>query len=97
MNHYKTPDALRQDCTTLADDARELLNATAEVADEKVAAARRRLESALETAKQSYAGLRERAADGAKVADQTVREHPYEAIAIAFGVGALVGMAVTRR
>jgi len=38
-----------------------------------------------------------KAVESAKVADQAIREHPYPAIGLAFGVGLLVGILVSRR
>ncbi len=82
---------------TLAEDARALLAATADVAGEKVDEARKRLAAALESGKELYGRVRDKAVEGAKVSDQTVRENPYEAMGIAFGVGALIGYLVSRR
>lgn len=97
MSHYKTPEALRHDARTVAEDARALMEATAEFTDEKVAKARKRLADALEQGRGIYAGLQEKAVDGAKAVDECVREHPYQSIAIAFGVGALLGVLLSRR
>jgi ElaB/YqjD/DUF883 family membrane-anchored ribosome-binding protein len=85
------------DLGTLAEDARELLSATADVAGEKVGQARKRLAAALESAKHIAANVRDKAVAGAKVADQTVRENPYQAIAIGVGVGAILGYLLARR
>ena len=82
---------------TLADDARALMAATADVAGEKVGEARKRLAAALESGKEIYGRVREKAVEGAKAADEAVRENPYQAIGIAFGVGALIGYLVARR
>lgn len=96
-SRYETPAALQHDAHTLADDARALLTATAEVTDEKVAEARKRLEAALAETKNAYSKIQDRAIQSARAADQTVRSHPYESIAVAFGVGALVGFLISRR
>jgi ElaB/YqjD/DUF883 family membrane-anchored ribosome-binding protein len=93
----KQSQAVENDLGTLAEDARALLAATADVAGEKVGEARKRLTAALESGKEMYGRVREKAVAGAKAADQTVREHPYQAIAIALGVGALIGFVVARR
>ncbi len=81
----------------LADDARALMAATADMAGEKVSEARKRLAAALERAMEMAATVREKAVASAKVADQAVHEHPYQAIAIGVGVGALIGYLVARR
>jgi len=85
------------DITTLAEDARALMAATADVAGEKVAEARNRLAMALESGKEIYSQVRDKAADGVRVADQAVRENPYQAIGIALGVGAVIGYVVAGR
>ena len=94
---YETPGAIRHDARTLADDARALLEATSDIADEKISACRERLAEALASGKQSYARIQQKVVDGAKVADQTVRTHPYESIAVGFGAGILIGLLVARR
>ena len=93
----KEMQAIRNDVGTLAEDARALMAATADVAGDKVAEARKRLGAALESGKELYGRVRDKAVEGAKAADETVREHPYQAIGIAFGVGALLGFLLTRR
>ncbi|HKI70728.1 MAG TPA: DUF883 domain-containing protein, partial [Verrucomicrobiae bacterium] len=70
---------------------------TADVAGEKVGEARKRLAAALESSKEIYGRVRESAVKGAKVADQSVRENPYQAIAVGVGVGALIGYFLGRR
>ena len=82
---------------TLAEDARALMTATADVAGDKVGAARERLAAALDSAKEIAGRVRDKAVEGAKAADQAVRDKPYHAIGIAFGVGAIVGYFVMRR
>jgi ElaB/YqjD/DUF883 family membrane-anchored ribosome-binding protein len=82
---------------SLAEDARALLAATADVAGEKVGEARNRLAAALERGKEIYGRVREKAVEGAKAADEAVHEHPYQAIAIGVGVGAILGYLFARR
>src|SRR5678815_477471 len=94
MNKHKP---ISNDMSTLAEDARALMNATADVAGEKVGEARKRLVAALENGKEIYGRVRDKAAEGVKVADQAVHEHPYESIGIALGVGALIGYLLARR
>ena len=82
---------------TLAEDARALMAATADVAGEKVGDARKRLAAALERGKEMYGRVKEKAVEGAKAADEAVHEHPYQAIAIGVGVGAIIGYLLARR
>jgi ElaB/YqjD/DUF883 family membrane-anchored ribosome-binding protein len=93
----KHTQAASNDLGTLAEDARALMTATADVAGEKVGEARKRLAAALDSAKEIAGNVRDKAVAGAKVADQTVRENPYQAIAIGVGVGAVLGYLIARR
>jgi ElaB/YqjD/DUF883 family membrane-anchored ribosome-binding protein len=93
----KQSHASENDLGTLAEDARALMAATADVAGDKVGEARKRLAAALENGKEIYGRVRDKAVEGAKAADQTVRENPYQAIAIALGVGAVIGFLAARR
>lgn len=93
----KPTQAISNDMGYLAEEARALISATADVAGDKVVEARKRLAAALESGREMYGRVRDRAVEGAKVADQTVRENPYQSIAIGFGVGALVGYLLARR
>ena len=90
MDKQRIP--ITNDIGTLAEDARVLLAATADVAGEKVAEARKRLAAALESGKEVYGRVRERTVERAKELDEAVRENPYAAIGIALGVGALIGI-----
>jgi len=67
------------------------------VAGEKVSEARKRLAAALESGKQILGRVKDKAVEGAKATDEAVREHPYQALAIAFGVGAIAGYLISRR
>ena len=93
----KEAQAIRKDLGRLAEDARALMAATADVAGEKVGDARKRLAVALERGQELYGRVREQAVKGVRAADKTVREHPYQAIGIAVGVGALVGFLLARQ
>ena len=83
--------------TQLAEDARVLMAATADMAGEKIGEARKRLVAALERGKEIYGRVRNKAAEGAKAANEAVHEQPYQAISIAVGVAAIVGYLVLRR
>ena len=93
----KQTQAIANDLGTLAEDARALMTATADVAGDKVGAARQRLAAALDRAKEIAGRVHDNAVEGAKAADQAVRDKPYQAIGIAFAVGAVVAYFVMRR
>ena len=95
MDKYKQTG--ENDMGTLAEDARALMAATADVAGDKVAEARRRLAAALDSGRQVFGRVREKAVEGVKAADQLVRENPYQTLVIAFGVGAVIGYLLRRR
>ena len=89
--------AVCNDMGQLAEDAQALMAATADVAGDKVTAARKRLAAALESAKAVAGKIRDKTVAGAKAADEAVHEHPYQAIAIGVGVGLVVGYLLSRR
>jgi ElaB/YqjD/DUF883 family membrane-anchored ribosome-binding protein len=89
------------DLQTLTRDAEDLLKATAGDVSDKAKEARTRVAAALERAKASCLHLQEQtlatARAAAKKADTVIRDHPYESIGVAFGVGLLIGVLVTRK
>ena len=93
----KETQAISNDMGQLAEDAQALMAATADVAGEKVKEARNRLAAALARAKEICGRAREKVVQGAKAADEAVHEHPYQAIAIGVGVGAVLGFLMARR
>lgn len=93
----ETTTTNHRDVAKLVDDAEALLAATTDVAEEKVVQARKRLAAALEKGHETWATIKEKACEGAKATDQAIRKHPYEAMGVAFGVGALIGFLLTRR
>lgn len=94
MNKHR--QAISNDMGRLAEDSHALMSATADVAGEKVGEARQRLAVALERGKEICGDVREKVVETAQVADKTVRENPYQAIAIGVGVGAIIGFILAR-
>ena len=90
-------ERLASDLKAVVRDAEDLMKATAGQAGEKVSEVRSRLAAALESAKTTCHRLEEKTVAAAKATDHAIREHPYESIGIAFGVGLLVGVLVTRK
>lgn len=90
-------ERLLADLKRVVRDSEELMQATAGVAGDKASEMRERLTEALESAKRSCGRLEAKAVEGAKAADRVVRDHPYESIGIAFGVGLLIGVLVAKK
>jgi ElaB/YqjD/DUF883 family membrane-anchored ribosome-binding protein len=53
---------------------------------------RAKLENVIEKAKEACERLQEQTAAAAKATDKTIREKPYHAMGVAFGVGVLIGV-----
>lgn len=81
----------------LREDAQALLAATAPVAEAKVVEARKRLATAIEKGRETWHTVQEKTVAGAKATDQIIRNHPYKALGVAVGVGALIGYLLRRR
>lgn len=94
-------ERVMSDLQTLSRDAEDLLKATAGDVSDKAKEARSRVAAALERAKVTCVHLQEQtlatAKAAAKKADTVIRDHPYESIGVAFGVGLLIGVLVTRK
>ena len=89
-------DKLMKDLRLIVQDAEDLIRATAGEVNEKTRQARARLSQTLDKAKETAQDLQVRAVEKAQVADEVIREHPYESIGIAFGVGVLLGLIANR-
>lgn len=91
---------LMQDLRVLAADAEALLRATAEQTDERVSAARGRMQNSLAVARESLASAQEtvvvKTRQAAKVTDEYVHNNPWVAMGITAGFGVVVGMLISR-
>ena len=87
----------KDDQERLAEEARAFLDATVEVGGEKVAQARQRLAAVLDKVRETCEAVRDKTMEGARAADDSIREHPYAALGMAFGIGAVLGCLLTRR
>jgi len=87
--------AIRHDMYRLAEDARALIEATANVTGETAKESRDRLVVTLERGKKLYGDLSEKAYDDALAADEAVSKYVYHAIGIV--AGAFLGYFTARR
>ena len=90
-------DKLVADLKAVARDTQELLRATADQAGEKATEVRERLNAVLNSANTACQRLEARATASVESSDKLVRDHPYESIGVAFGVGVLLGLLLGRR
>lgn len=88
-----TRQKLVDDLRVLVLDAEELVKAAAGTVAEKSHA---ELTTALERLKTSSRRIEEKAVKGVEAADTIIREHPYESLGVAFGLGLLLGVLVIR-
>lgn len=93
----QSTEKLLQDLKAVVRDGEALLKAGAHDLSERAKAAREKLAAALEGAKETRIKLEERARAGVKATDRLVREHPYESIGVAFGIGLLIGVLLNRK
>lgn len=85
------------DMKRVVHDSEVFLQDSAGAVGEKAQALRERLAQTLEAAKVTCRRLEEKAMEGAKATDKVIREHPYQSIGVAFGIGLLIGVLVTRK
>ncbi len=101
MSYAITDEQLNNHFKNALADAEALVKATADLGGDGLASVRARAEESLRALRsraneaQEAIGLRSRAA--ANATDAYVHEKPWEAIAVAAGVGLLIGVLVARR
>ncbi len=94
----ESPEQLLENLRTLIAEAEETLGASLkEGADDHLNGLRDKLEGAKDTAQNLFVAARKKVSEGAKQADATIRSHPYESLAVALGVGVLLGALLARK
>jgi ElaB/YqjD/DUF883 family membrane-anchored ribosome-binding protein len=94
----QTPKELLTELQALVSEAEHMMGAAiSEHTDDAMSALRSRYDAAQERLGEFYEGARKRVVAGAKYTDETIRANPYQSIAIAAGVGLLVGVLLGRR
>jgi ElaB/YqjD/DUF883 family membrane-anchored ribosome-binding protein len=93
----ESPEQLVTHLRDLLAEAEQLVGDTAgEFVGEKAEDMRERLHHAQERLQEFYATTRDKVVAGAKTTDATIRAHPYESLAVALGVGLLIGALMRR-
>jgi ElaB/YqjD/DUF883 family membrane-anchored ribosome-binding protein len=94
-------DQLVADLKTVMQDAEALLKATSTLTGEKIQEVRARAEESLRQAQTRLTEVEEeamrRAREIAEAADEYVHENPWQSVAVAAGVGLVLGLLLGRR
>lgn len=94
----QTPKEILAELHALVAEAEKMLAENlSETAEGAVDSLRLRLDSAQERLSELYDGARKQVVAGAKCTDAAIRSHPYESLAVAAGLGLLIGVLVSRR
>lgn len=97
MTTTQTNDRLVNDLKSSIGHAEKVMEGAAGAVGEKAEEVRNRLAALIDSAKATCERLEEKTVAAAKATDRVIRDHPYESIGVAFGVGLLVGVLVTRK
>lgn len=101
MSDPVTTAKLLEDLQTVVRDAEALLQETATHTGERVAAIRARAEESLQQAKarlaETHDEVLQNARDAAQATENYVKQNPWQSVAIAAGVGLLIGLLLRRR
>lgn len=94
----KSPEELVEQISHLMSEAEAMLiEPVSEQVSSKISSMKARLHDAQERLADIYGSARKKVVQGAKYTDETIRSHPYESIAVALGIGVLLGALIRRR
>jgi ElaB/YqjD/DUF883 family membrane-anchored ribosome-binding protein len=97
MATAESAEGLTTDLTEVMKEAEEVLKNRGNHFGDKADAMRSRLNAALESARATCQRLEEKTKATAKATDRVIREHPYESIGVAIGLGILIGVLAARK
>ncbi len=93
----ETPEELLAHMSRLMEEAESMLvGPVAEQTGGRFQELKARLDAAQTRLASLYGDARKKVVDGAKFTDETIRSHPYESLAVALGVGVLLGALLRR-
>ena len=93
----ETPEEVVEHISRLMSEAEALLvGPVADRVGEKWGELRSRFDTLQSKAGSLYGDARKKVVAGARATDDTIRTHPYESLAIALGVGVLLGALIRR-
>jgi ElaB/YqjD/DUF883 family membrane-anchored ribosome-binding protein len=77
--------------------AEDFLRSTADASSDGLGEVRHRLQGALDSAHAAMGQVEEKAVACAQLTKRTMREHVFESVGVALGIGLLLGIALRRR
>ncbi len=93
-----TPSELLHDLQALVGEAEAMItDSVSEHSADAIESLQTRFHAAQARFAEAYAGARKKVVAGAKCTDTAIRENPYQALAIAGGIGLLLGVLLGRR
>jgi ElaB/YqjD/DUF883 family membrane-anchored ribosome-binding protein len=93
-----TPKELLAELQALVGEAEQMISGSAgEATDGALDTLRSRYEAMQEQLADVYENTKKKIVAGAKYTDTTIRENPYQSMAVAAGLGLLVGVLIGRR
>ncbi|HXA14783.1 MAG TPA: hypothetical protein VNW23_06610 [Opitutaceae bacterium] len=93
----QSPKELLNELQTLVTEAEAMIaGAVTEQSSDAFDSLRSRFGAAQERFTDAYAGARKKVIAGAKYTDETIRANPYQSLAIAAGVGLIIGVLAGR-
>jgi len=93
----EAPEQLLENLRQLVAEAEKLVGEGGENAEQAFGGIQVRFEQARAKLQDVYGAARKKVISGARQADDAIRSHPYESLAIALGVGVLLGALIRRR
>jgi ElaB/YqjD/DUF883 family membrane-anchored ribosome-binding protein len=93
----ETHDNLLNDLRSMVIEAEKMMSTAGEQDGGAVNGLRERFGAAQERVSEMYTGARQKVVAGAKYTDKTIRANPYQSLAVALGVGVLLGVVIGRR
>lgn len=93
----ETPEQLIEHISRLMAEAEAMIaGPVTDAARSRLADVKERLEEARDQLTAAYGRARRSVVAGAKYTDETIRDHPYQSLAVALGIGVLVGALLRR-
>src|SRR5215207_6883163 len=93
----QSPKDILEELRSLVADAEKMVgDSVGESSEEIVTALRQRYAAAQERLGEAYQSARRKVTEGARYTDETIRENPYQSIAVAVGVGLIAGVLLGR-